>query len=280
MSRRTAVVTGASSGIGAAAARLLARDGWRVVVVGRDPGRTRAVAAEVGGEAEVADFARLDDVRALAAGLAARHPRIGVLANNAGGVFGRPRWTADGHETTLQVNHLAPFLLTALLRGPLVAGRATVVATSSAAARMTGVLDLGDLDNTRRYSATKAYVDSKLAQVLHTRELQRRLGPQGVSAAAFHPGVLATRLARGSTSPLRLAYRTPLRRLAMGRPAAGGAELARIAAGTPGVDWEPGEYHERGVAVRDSPQAYDDDLAVALWEASADRVGLTGADRC
>ncbi|SFN83286.1 Short-chain dehydrogenase [Geodermatophilus obscurus] len=280
MSRRTAVVTGASSGIGAAAARLLARDGWRVVVVGRDPGRTRAVAAEVGGEAEVADFARLDDVRALAAGLAARHPRIDVLANNAGGVFGRPRWTADGHETTLQVNHLAPFLLTALLRGPLVAGRATVVATSSAAARMAGVLDLGDLDNTRRYSATKAYGDSKLAQVLHTRELQRRLGPQGVSAAAFHPGVLATRLARGSTSPLRLAYRTPLRWLAMGRPAAGGAELARIAAGTPGVDWEPGEYHERGVAVRDSPQAYDDDLAVALWEASADRVGLTGADRC
>ncbi len=232
--RRTAVVTGACSGIGAAAARVLAAGGWRVVVVGRDPLRTRAVAAEVGGEAEVADFARLDDVRALAAGLAARHPRIEVLANNAGGVFGRPRWTADGNETTLQVDHLAPFLLTALLRGPLVAGRATVVATSSAAARM-----------------------------------------YGVSAVAFHPGVLATRLTRGSTSRMRPAYRTPLRLLVTGRPAAGGAELARIAAGTPGVDREPGEYHERGVAVRDSPQAFDDDLAVALWEASADRSDMS-----
>ena len=276
MSGRTAVVTGASSGIGAAAARILAAEGWRVVVVGRDPGRTEAVAAEVGGEPEVADFARLDDVRALGARLAARHPRIDVLANNAGGVFGRPRYTADGSETTLQVNHLAPFLLTALLREPLVAGRATVVATSSAAARLFGVLDLDDLDNARRYSADKAYGDSKLAQVLTTRELQRRLGPAGVSAVAFHPGVLATRLTRGSTSRMRLAYRTPLRWLTMGRPETGGAELARIAAGTPGVDWEPGEYHERGVAVRDSPQAFDDDLAVALWEASAERVGLPG----
>ncbi|SFT51541.1 short chain dehydrogenase [Geodermatophilus amargosae] len=225
MSRRTAVVTGASSGIGAAAARLLAADGFSVVVVGRDPGRTSAVAAEVGGEPAVADFARLDDVRAPAADLAARHPRIDVLADNAGGVFGRPRYTADGNETTLQVNHLAPFLLTALLRDPLVAGRGTVVATSSTAAR------------------------------------------------------LATRLTRGSTSRMRPAYRTPLRWLTMGRPETGGAELARLATGTPGVDWEPGEYHERGVPVRDSPQAFDDDLAVALWEASADRVGLTGADR-
>nr|WP_275586182.1 SDR family NAD(P)-dependent oxidoreductase [Geodermatophilus normandii] len=279
VSRRTAVVTGASSGIGAAAARLLAADGFSVVVVGRDPGRTSAVAAEVGGEPAVADFARLDDVRALAADLAARHPRIDVLANNAGGVFGRPRYTADGNETTLQVNHLAPFLLTVLLREPLLAGRATVVATSSAAARLFGVLDLDDLDNARRFSADKAYGDSKLAQILHTRELQRRLGPAGVSAVAFHPGVLATRLTRGSTSRMRLAYRTPLRWLTMCRPESGGAELARLATGTPGVDWEPGEYHERGVPVRDSPQAFDDDLAVALWEASADRVGLTGADR-
>ena len=122
---RTVVITGASDGIGAAAARRLHADGHRVVVVGRSP-ETRAVAAELGVQHHVADFARLDDVRALAADLASLE-RIDVLANNAGGIFGDRTLTADGFEKTLQVNHLAPFLLTALLLDTLLASGAAVV---------------------------------------------------------------------------------------------------------------------------------------------------------
>ena len=133
--RRVVVVTGSSGGIGAAAARLLAQRGDRVVVVGRSPDRTRAVAAELGADGHVADFAHLGQVRDLAAGLERQYPRIDVLINNAGLIAARRRTvTADGHELTFQVNHLAPFLLTALLRGPLSAAGARVITTSSRAA--------------------------------------------------------------------------------------------------------------------------------------------------
>ena len=108
------VLTGASSGIGAVAARELAKDDWDVAVVGRNPERTAAVAAAVGGTPFPADYDRLDDVRELAAALLTRYPTIDVLTNNAGGLVGRRGTTADGHERTFQHNHLAPFLLTAL----------------------------------------------------------------------------------------------------------------------------------------------------------------------
>lgn len=112
---KTVVITGASDGIGAAAARSIAEQGDRVIVVGRSPEKTSAVAHEIGAEYFTADFARLDDVRALAASLLATAPQIDVLANNAGGIFGDRTPTIDGHEKTFQVNHLAPFLLTHLL---------------------------------------------------------------------------------------------------------------------------------------------------------------------
>ncbi|MCL2464932.1 MAG: SDR family NAD(P)-dependent oxidoreductase, partial [Micrococcales bacterium] len=115
MTSKTIVITGASDGIGAAAARALAARGHEVVVVGRDPGKTNAVADEISAERHVVDYARLDDVRALAAALADAHPRIDVLANNAGGINGKRRLTADGNERTFQINYLAPFLLTNLL---------------------------------------------------------------------------------------------------------------------------------------------------------------------
>lgn len=171
---RTIVITGASDGIGAAAARRLHADGHRVVVVGRSPEKTRALAGELGVEHHVADFARLDDVRALAAALAGCHERIDVLANNVGGIFGKRTLTVDGFEKTLQVNHLAPFLLTALLMDTLLASGAAVVNTSSVAAKRFGSLDLNDLGNAARYSPEKAYGDSKLANILHARELHAR----------------------------------------------------------------------------------------------------------
>ena len=126
---KTIIITGASDGIGAAAARRLHQDGHRVVVVGRSAHKTLAVAREIGADHFVADFTRLQEVRALAADLDAAYPWIDVLANNAGGVFGDPTKTDDGFERTFQVNYLAPFLLTLRLMDKLIASQATVIQT-------------------------------------------------------------------------------------------------------------------------------------------------------
>ncbi|MFI5611035.1 SDR family NAD(P)-dependent oxidoreductase [Amycolatopsis sp. NPDC051903] len=182
---RTVVITGASSGIGAAAARRFAALGDRVAVVGRSPEKTAAVADGVG-EPFTADFAQLDDVRALAEALRSRYPKIDVLAHNAGGQFRERTTTVDGHELTMQVNHFAPFLLTHLLAESLDGAR--VVVTSSRAHGY-GRLDLTDLDGARtRYNSLRRYATTKLANLLFARELARRLP---VSAASFHPGTVA-----------------------------------------------------------------------------------------
>ncbi|WP_217616603.1 SDR family NAD(P)-dependent oxidoreductase [Cellulomonas sp. GbtcB1] len=274
MPGRTIVITGASDGIGAAAARRLAAQGERVVLVGRDPARTAAVAAELGAPHHLADFAELDQVRRLGAELRGAYPRIDVLANNAGGIMGPRAVTADGFERTLQVNHLAPFLLTHLLLPTLVASRASVIATSSVAAARWGRIDLDDLGNERGYRPERAYGDAKLANVLHTVELQRRYGPEGLAAVAFHPGIVATSFAKETSSLMRFVYHTPLRRLLTITPEQGGGYLAALAAGTPGVDWQPGGYLEQGRAAVPPPQAADPDLARRLWDASAALVGV------
>ena len=150
MPQRTIVITGASDGIGAAAARNLARAGERIVVVGRSPEKTAAVGAELGVDYFVCDFAELSQVRELAAVLRERYPRIDVLVNNAGGIMRGHELTVDGHEKTFQINHLAPFLLTTELMDVLTASRATIINTSSAANGF-GRLDLLDL-NSGEYS--------------------------------------------------------------------------------------------------------------------------------
>lgn len=274
--QKTIVITGASDGIGASAARTLHEVGHEVVVVGRSPEKTRRVADELGVESHVADFARLDDVRELAEALRAAHPRIDVLANNAGGVFGEQRRTVDGHETTFQVDHLAGWLLTDLLLDVLLASRATVVQTSSIAARLFGHLDLDDLDNDRRWSANKAYGDAKLANQLVTRELQRRYGGEGLRAASFHPGIISTGFATASASgPLGLLYRNPVAKRVLGTPQTGASQLVRLATEEPGRWWQPGEHHERHrvAAWSLNRQARDPDLARALWERTAELVG-------
>ncbi len=272
-SHKTIVITGASDGIGAAAARSLAADGNEVVVVGRDPGKTAAVADELGAERHVADYSRLDDVRALAAALAAAHPRIDVLANNAGGIRGPRQLTVDGHEMTFQVNHLAPFLLTNLLMDTLLASSAAVITTSSMASRNAN-LDLDDLDMAVGYAPFRAYGASKLANILFTRELHRRFHEQGLSSAAFHPGVVATSFGVKDGPSITRFYGSALARVVFSSPARGGSWLVRLAEGTPGVDWASGQYWVRGRVGRTSPQADDADVARSLWEASAEMVGL------
>ncbi len=270
--QRTIIITGASDGIGAAAARQLAALGRRVVVVGRSPQKTRAVAEEIGAPAHVADFADLAQVRELAETLRASYPRLDVLANNAGGILTRGS-TVDGHETTFQVNHLAPFLLTHLLMDRLVGSRASVLQTSSIGHRLFGRIDLDDLGNERRWSAEKAYGDAKLANVLFTRELHRRYADQGLSAAAFHPGGIATNFANDTSSLMRLVYQTPLRRL-MTSVETGGGRLVWLAEGTPGQTWRSGEYYERNRPGRLNPQARDEALARGLWERSEELLGI------
>lgn len=278
MDRRTLVITGASDGIGAAAARQLAGPGHRLLLVGRSPEKTAAVAEEIGAEHFVADFARLDEVRRLAEELseATREDGIDALANNAGGIFGERTPTVDGFEKTLQVNHLAPFLLTNLLLPRLLPGGASVITTSSIGHRLFGHLDLDDLDNARRFSARKAYGDAKLANVLFTRSLHARFHDEGLSSAAFHPGIVRTSFAAGSTSAMRWIYQSALSRFVpMIGPEQGGAILAWFLTGTAGSTWTSGRYYDQDrPTARVNPQADDLDLAEALWRRSAELVGL------
>lgn len=274
---RTIVLTGASDGIGAAAARRLASSGHRLLLVGRSVEKTTAIAQETGAEHFIADFARLDDVRALAQQIADRvgDGGIDVLANNAGGIFGDRTPTVDGFEKTIQVNHLAPFLLTNLLLPQLRRADAAIINTSSVGHRLFGHIDVDDLDNRKKYSANKAYGDAKLANVLFTKSLHTKFHPEGLSAVAFHPGVVRTNFAAGSSSVMRLIYRTPLKHLLTISTDTGGETLRWFIEGTPDETWFSGAYYdERVLSTRVNPQVDDADLAEALWRKSAELVGL------
>ena len=277
---RTVVVTGASSGIGAAAARRFAERGATVAVVGRSPERTAAVAEAIGGQAHLADYSRLDDVRRLAGELLDRYARIDVLANNAGGVFTSRKTTADGHEMTFQVNYLAPFLLTNLLLDRLAEAPegARVVNTTSMAYRF-GRLDLDDLDRThRRYGGQRAYGPSKLAIVVFTRELARRTRGSGVTTSAFHPGFITTDIGRdGRTSSLLM--NSPLSKAVMSSPDKGAEPLLHLAT-HPDAQAINGQYfHKLKPEAPKNKQATDPDLARRLWERSARLTGLPVTDR-
>jgi NAD(P)-dependent dehydrogenase (short-subunit alcohol dehydrogenase family) len=267
---KTIVITGASSGIGAAAARQLQSNGHTVAVVGRSPQKTEAVARGIGADFFLADFSRLDEIRRLATELDAAYPQIDVLANNAGGVFGDRTKTVDGFEKTFQINHLGPFLLTRLLMVKLISSRATVIQTSSVGARLAGKLDIDDLDHDRSFSTIRVYGAAKLENILFTKELHRRYHSQGISAAAMHPGSVATGFGTQSDSRLmRLIATNPISRAVLNTPEQGADQLVWLAEGQPGVDWESGEYYEKHKpAKRINPQALDAELARKLWERS------------
>lgn len=268
-----AVVTGASSGIGLAAATALARLGWAVALVGRDPGRlaaaTEVVRARARGPAPVpyrCDFADLGDVRRLAEELRSAHPRVDVLANNAGGAFNRLKSTKDGFELTMQVNHLSHFLLSNLLRDRLAGGR--IICTASSAYQG-GQLDPADLSGgARRYRTLAAYGTAKQANILFAAEAARRW--PDVLTTSYHPGVVRTRF--GSDSPLVAAFfrfypglRTPER----------GADTLVWLATAPADDLAPGAYYHDRRPRRLAGRLVNPDLAERLWVASAAAVTLT-----
>jgi NAD(P)-dependent dehydrogenase (short-subunit alcohol dehydrogenase family) len=269
-----AVVTGASSGIGRAAAEELARRGWVVALVGRDEARlasaTEGVRRAAAGAGAVAayrcDFAVLADVRALADKLRAAYPRIDLLANNAGLVSRRHVTTVDGHELTNQTNHLAPFLLTWLLRDRLTGAR---VVTTASMAHRSGRLNPDDLDGARRrpYSAWLAYGSSKQANILFAAEAARRWPEFG--SYSFHPGVVRTRF---GTPAARLFYRFAPGGLVV-TPEQGADTLVWLAT-APASDLTNGGYFVRRRLVSPHARAADPAVAARLWDATVEALGL------
>lgn len=265
---RTIVITGASDGIGAAAARKLTARGEHVVIVGRSPEKTAALAAEIGAPFHVADFTRLAEVRALAGELQA-YDRIDVLVNNAGGILGERELTEDGHERTFQLNHLAGFLLTSLLLEKLIASNAKVIQTASDAANAWGKrFDIDDLENSRDYSPTRAYGHGKLENVLFTRELDRRTRQQGIAAVAFHPGVVRSNFASETSFVLRFLYHSPLKYLFTISSERSAERLLALIDGEPGRDWQQGETYNGSKPMRVRFQDPDGSVARSLWDQS------------
>jgi NAD(P)-dependent dehydrogenase (short-subunit alcohol dehydrogenase family) len=274
----TIVLTGASSGLGAEAAALLAAQGAQLAIVGRNPERTRAVADRVGGEAFVADFDHLDDVHALADALLKRYERIDVLANNAGGLVSKRSLTPDGNERTIQSNHLAPFLLTALLLPRLIesarAGADARVVSTASMANLFGDLRLDDLNwDGRRYgSGFKAYGTSKLATVMFIHELAERLTGTGVRAYSFHPGAVVTNFGHSNAF---IRFGNTVTRGHYGIPATEGAVPLVALAGNATVGAPSGTYFDRLKANgRVARQAKDAQLGRDLWSLSAELVGV------
>jgi NAD(P)-dependent dehydrogenase (short-subunit alcohol dehydrogenase family) len=275
----TVVLTGATRGIGEAAALELAGRGVELGVIGRDPARVRATAeaaraaASAGSVREhVADLERMDEVRRLAAELLETYPRIDVLANNAGAMFTSRQTTVDGFERTFALNHLAPFLLTNLLLERLTASGARVVVTASDAHKG-GALDLDDLQSKRgRYRAGRVYGTSKLCNVLFTRELQRR--NPAIAANCFHPGVIRSGFGKndGALARIGLTLVGPFLR----SPSSGAAPLVWLALDRDAGELR-GEYIEKQRPVEPSAEARDDRLAAGLWERSEELTAAPSA---
>ncbi len=270
MTARTIVITGASDGIGAAAARELKSMGDSVVIVGRNRAKTQAVANELDAPFHVADFAELSQVRTLAVELNAAYSNIDVLANNAGGIMGKREVTVDGFEKTFQINHLGGFLLTKLLLPKLIHSKAIVIQTASQAAKRFGKFDFNDLQNEKNYNSGVAYGNGKLANILFTNELNSRYADQGISAVSFDPGVVATNFASDTNNFMRYIFHTPwlTKLLTITPEESAQRNLVWLVNGRPDEDWERGGYYEKQKLSKSAPIAHDDLAAKVLWDKS------------
>ena len=260
---RVILVTGASTGIGAAAARELHSRGATVHVAGRNPERTAAVAADLGTEPIVADFARLADVREVAAQILRRCDHLDALVNNAGIWVTTRQETQDGHELMFQVNYLAPFLLTSLLEDLLVASAPARVITTASVANLNGFVRLNDLESKHFFFGYTVYGTTKLENILFTRELGRRLAGTGVIATCFHPGGVVTDLGRGTL--IGAAYQLPLTRFLLKSPEQGADTLVWLVTQPSGRLRQGGYYSNRRAGLL-NPQALGGALARQLWE--------------
>ena len=282
MDKKTIIITGASSGIGKAAAKLLKEKGHEVVIVGRSPERTKAVGEELGVDYYIADFTKLNDVRELGQKLHDKYPRIDVLINNAGGIYRDKREvTVDGNERTFQTCHLAHFLLTNILLDTLIESKASIINTSSVGAAGLSKLDIHDLNLEKKYANTIAYGNAKLEVTLFAKEFNRRYGKLGVSMASFHPGNVLTNFASEADGFIHSMYSLALKSkimqalFAMIGPEEGADTLVWLATTEPGKDWQPGNYYYKRKIARTHKLADDPATAKSLWEQSEKLCGVT-----
>lgn len=287
MTGRVCLVTGANSGVGKATALGLARQGATVVMVCRDRARGETAQSDIKSQTAnpnvdllLADLASLAAVRQLAADFKSKYDRLDVLINNAGITNGRRRESMDGLELTLAVNHLAPFLLTNLLLERLettgTPARKARVVTVSSQAQGANMLNFGDLQLRNKYNEMGAYAQSKLANVLFTYELARRLEKEGknVTATALHPGLVRTNFASGSNGLFAMLFK-------LSRPfqisPEKGAQTPLYLAVSPEVEGVSGKYFIKQKPHKSAPLTYNQPAAELLWEESARLTGLEGA---
>ncbi len=281
MTGRTVLVTGGSGGIGRATALGLAAMGAHLAITGRDRGRTEDAAREIraagSGQVDVfvADLSSLSQVRRLAGEVLQRLSRIDVLVNNAGGYWNTRHVTADGLERTFALNHLAPFLLTSLLLDRLKDSAPARVVTVSSNVQAIGRIDFEDLQGERSYSGARAYNQSKLANVLFTYELARKLQATSVTANALHPGVVRTSFGAEDPSRAQRLF-TPVMRPFMKVPGRGAATSVHLVS-APELEQVTGRYFASSKPRRSSQRSYDQAAAARLWQVSADLAGLTAA---
>ncbi|HKH81172.1 MAG TPA: SDR family oxidoreductase [Methylovirgula sp.] len=279
MQGKTVVITGATSGIGEVAALRLAGMGARIVMVARSKTRGEATLARLKEQApglahkvHYADLALLAEMKRVAAQIAASEPRIDVLINNAGALFSKRQLTPDGFELTFALNHLSYFVVTAGLRERLLASAPARIVNTSSDAHKGARFDIDDLQTAKKYTGIQAYARSKLANILFTHELARRLQRTGLTANALHPGVVATRFGHESggivSSLLKLVQYFAI------SPEKGAATIVYLAS-SPEVAGVSGEYFYKCKPAVPTGAARDDRLAVELWQKS---VELTGVD--
>jgi NAD(P)-dependent dehydrogenase (short-subunit alcohol dehydrogenase family) len=278
MKGKTIVATGATSGIGEAAVLELARLGGRIVIVARDEARAQATMRKLEAKApaarhrvHLADLSSMVETRKVGATISASEPRIDVLINNAGALFSERRVTPEGLELTFALNHMAYFALTQALRDKLVASAPARIVSTSSTAHQGMSLDFDDLQSTKGYGGLKVYGRSKLANILFTREIARRLAGTGVTANCFHPGAVATRFGQssGGFAGLVIPFLRPFF-----LSAEKGADTLVYLASSLEVEKTTGEYFVKRKMTQPSLAARDDAAAKRLWEASE---GLAGA---
>jgi len=278
MRGKVVVITGATSGIGQVAAEKLAAMGARLVLVARDKTRGEAALARLrhagpsaGHSIHYADLSRLSEMKRVAAEIAAAEPRIDVLINNAGALFGSRQLTADGLELTFATNHMAYFVVTDGLRQRLWASAPARVINTASDAHKGNQLDFNDLQSANNYSGFKVYGRSKLCNILYTRELARRWAGTGVTANSLHPGFVATRFGNESGGLLSLGVRLA-KNFAIS-PEKGAETIVHLAASNE-VAKVSGSYFYKCRVATPTQEAQDDDAARRLWIETAKLAGL------
>jgi retinol dehydrogenase-14 len=282
MTGKVVLITGGTGGIGKATATGLATLGARVGITGRDLARAeqtaidiRAGSANLAVDAFAADMSSQAEVRRLAVAVLGAYPRLDVLVNNVGGFWAHRHVTADGLERTFALNHLAPFLLTNLLLDRLKASAPSRVVTVSSGAQSMGRIDFDDLQGARNYSGQRAYNQSKLANVMFTNELARRLEGTGVTANSLHPGVARTNF--GAEDQARLFAVISRVVLPLLKTPAQGAETSIYLASSLDMDGVTGKFFVNRKPKTANKIAYDANMTARLWKVSAELVGMTPA---